>query len=31
VLHKVFKIYNPAFAGVAPKECGRVETPEEEH
>ncbi|KAG2445385.1 hypothetical protein HXX76_000007 [Chlamydomonas incerta] len=31
VLHKVFKIYNPNFAGVAPKECGRVATPDEEH
>ncbi|KXZ43848.1 hypothetical protein GPECTOR_79g127 [Gonium pectorale] len=31
VLHKVFKIYNPDFSGIAPKDCGPVVTPDEEH
>ncbi|GLC46853.1 hypothetical protein PLESTB_001541300 [Pleodorina starrii] len=31
VMHKVFKIYDPAFGGIAPKDCGRVQTPGEEH
>ncbi|EFJ51887.1 4-hydroxy-3-methylbut-2-enyl diphosphate reductase chloroplast precursor [Volvox carteri f. nagariensis] len=29
VLAKVFKIYDPNFTGIAPKDCGRLATPEE--
>ncbi|GIL52018.1 hypothetical protein Vafri_7979 [Volvox africanus] len=29
VLQKVFQIYDPSFEGIAPKDCGRMSTPEE--
>ncbi len=31
VLDKIFKIYDPAFAGIEPKFCGTFKAPEEEH
>lgn len=29
--HRIFRIKDPKFAGIAPKECKPMEVPDEEH